>query len=64
MSIQGKENSFFTCYLKVVIDGSISHDSGRRKDQQVFFGNTKVHYNSTFFDNFIAYRQRQNCKTI
>ena len=25
MGIQGNENSFFTCYLKVVLDDSISH---------------------------------------
>ena len=44
--------------------------SGRSKDQQMFaglqvskfFGDTKVHYTSGFFCNFIAYRQRQTVK--
>ena len=27
MSMQGNENLFFTCYLKVVLDDSISHYS-------------------------------------
>ena len=28
MSIQGNENSFFTCHLKAVLDDFISHYSG------------------------------------
>ena len=34
MSIQENENSFFACYLKVVLDDSISHYYGKSEVKQ------------------------------